>query len=308
LHLLRKLERSDEAVAKAREYLQLCAELDLAVHDICPAAALALARFGHYDDALRALGSALDVAEAEGRTGYSLGILYETRAQIALWMDDRENFDAAVLRCAQGYEPDKYPAMRSMLARLVDEGRHHGVTPNEFVAAIRNSTQPDPAESEYETIHSRIAECVDLPDRARCALTLLLQSTFGSTGYLYGTAQGLALHLLAALPDQPSAELERWIQQYAIESFEGDDDETGSVTNEVTGEAKNLAPMRFVDPDGRSFDAALLFDETKEGRVLVAALVLQVEALTHSLPSHDLRKRIARELTQHGDVRGWLRA
>jgi tetratricopeptide (TPR) repeat protein len=308
LHLLRKLERGDEAVAKAREYLQLCVDLDLAVHDVCPAVALALARFGHYDEALRALGAALDFAEAQGRTGYSLGMLYETRAQIALWMDDRENFDAAVLRCAQGYEPDKYPAMRSMLARLVDEGRHHGVTLNEVVAAIRASTRPDTAESEYETIHSRIAECVDLPDRARCALTLLLQSTFGSTGYLFGTAHGLELQLLAALPDQPSAEIERWIQQYALEAFKGDEDETGSVTSEVTGDAKDLAPMRFVDPDGRSFDAALLFDETQAGRVLVAALVLQVDALSRSLPSHDLRKRIARELTQHGDVLGWLRA
>jgi hypothetical protein len=198
--------------------------------------------------------------------------------------------------------------MRSMLARLVDEGRHHGVTPNDFVAAIRNSTQPDPAESEYETIHSRIAECVDLPDRARCALTLLLQSTLGSTGYLYGTAQSRELQLLAALPDQPSPELERWIQQYALEAFDGEEDETGSITNEVTGESKELAPMRFVDSDGRSFDAALLFDETKEGRALVAALVLQVDALSRSLPSHDLRKRIARELTVHGDVLGWLHA
>jgi hypothetical protein len=271
-----------------------------------PAVALALARFGHYDEALRALGSALDFAEAQGRTGYALGALYETRAQIALWMDDRENFDAAVLRCAQGYEPDKYPAMRSMLARLIDEGRQHGVTPNEAVAAIRDSTRPATAEAEYETIHSRIAECVDLPDRARCALTLLLQSTLGSTGYLYGTSQAHELQLLAALPDQPSPELEHWIQQYAVEALEGEDDETGSVSSEVSVQKNELAPMRFVDSDGRSFDAALLFDETKEGRALVAALVLQVDSLSRSLPSQDLRKRIARELTLHGDVLGWL--
>jgi len=308
LHLLRQLERGDEAVAKAREYLQLAADLDLAAHDLSPAAALALARFGQYEEALRALGAALDVAEVQGRTGFSLGILYETRARIALWMDDRENFDAAVLRCAQGYEPDKYPAMRTMLARLVEEGRHHGVAPSEAVALIRDSTNPNAAESEYETIHSRIAECVDLPDRARCALTLLLQSTLGSIGYLYGTTQGRSLQLLAALPDQPSPELDSWIQQYAREAFETDDDVTGSATGDTTGDAKELAPMRFVDSDGRSFDAALLFDDTKDGRVLVAALVLQVDALAHSLPSNDLRTRIARELTLHGDVLGWLQA
>jgi hypothetical protein len=277
------------------------------MHDVSPAAALALARFGHYDEALRVLGCALDVAEAQGRTGYALGMLYETRAQIALWMNDRENFDAAVLRCAQGYEPDKYPAMRSMLARLVDEGRQHGVTPNEAVASIRDSTRPSTSETEYETIHSRIAECVDLTDRARCALTLLLQSTLSSTGYLYGTSQGQNLQLLAALPDQPSAELEHWIGHYAREALQTEDDETGSLTGDF-GEAPDLAPARFVDPDGRAFDAALLFDDAKEGRVLVAALVLQVDALSRSLPSHDLRTRIAHELMLHGDVLGWLNA
>lgn len=307
LHLLRQLERGDEAVAKAREYLQQAVDLELSMHDLCPAAALALARFGHYQEALRALGAALDAAEAQGRTGYALGSLYETRARIALWMDDRENFDAAVLRYAQGYEPSKYPAMKTMLARLIDEGRQHGVAPTEAIAAIRVSTSSDTAESEYETIHSRIAECVDLPDRARCALTLLLQSTLASTGYLYGTADAGSLQLLAALPDPPSADLERWIQRYAREAFESDDDVTGSVTCGGTADLDELTPTRFVDPDGRLFDAALLFDETKAGRALVAALVLHVDALARSLPSNDLRTRIARELTLHGDVLGWAR-
>jgi serine/threonine-protein kinase len=306
LHVLRQLGRGDLAVAKAREYLQLGAELELGVHDLCPAAALALAQFGHYADALHVLGAQLDFAEQQGRTGFAIGSLYEVRAKIALMMDDRENFDAAVLRCAQAFEPDKYPAMRTMLTRLVDEGRHHGVVPNEAVASIRQSTQPSPSETEYETIHSRIAECVDMPDRARCALTLLLQSTFASAGYLYGTAKGRTLQLIAALPDPPSDDLERWIQQYSREAFDTEDDVTGSVT-ESTGEAKALVPMRFHEPDGRTFDAALLFDETKEGRVLVAALVLQVDALSRTLPSLDLRSRIARELTGHGDVLGWMR-
>jgi hypothetical protein len=273
---------------------------------LCLAAALAFGRFGQYDEALRVLGSQIDFAEAQGRTGYALGMLYEIRARIALWMDDRENFDAAVMRCAQGYDPEKYPAMRTMLARLVDEGRHHGVVPNETVASIRESTQPSPSETEYETIHSRIAECVDMSDRARCALTLLLQSTFSSAGYLYGTTQGRGLQLMASLPDPPSTELERWIQLYAREAFDTEEDVTGSASD-ITGDVKDLAPMRFDEPDGRSFDAALLFDETKEGRVLVAALVLQVDALSRTLPSHDLRSRIARELTLHGDVLGWMR-
>jgi tetratricopeptide (TPR) repeat protein len=306
LHVLRQLGRADEAVAKAHEYLQLVAELELAVHDICPAAALALAQFGHAAEALRVLGAHLDLAEQQGRTGYAIGLLYEARAKIALMVDDRENFDAAVLRCAQAFEPDKYPAMRTMLTRLVDEGRQHGLVPNETIASIRQSTQPTPSETEYETIHSRIAECVDMSDRARCALTLLLQSTFASAGYLYGTGQGRTLQLMAALPDPPSEELERWIQQYSREAFDTEDDVTGSVTDS-TGDNKALVPMRFQEPDGRTFDAALLFDESKQGRMLVAALVLQVDAVSRSLPSLDLRSRIARELTTHGDVLGWMR-
>jgi tetratricopeptide (TPR) repeat protein len=311
LHLLRQLDRGEEAVAKSREYVRVAIDNQLPTQDLAIAASLALGRFGEYDEALRLLGATIDLAEQMSRTGFALGVLYETRAQIALWMNDRENFDAAVLRCAQAYEPDKYPAMRGLLARLVDEGRQHGVTPNEAVASIRESLHPSGSESEFETIHSRIAECVDQPDRARCALTLLLQSTFSSTGYLYGTSKGRHLQLMAALPDQPSPDVERWIQQYAHEALETDENETGTVSTDagsVTGDAQEFAPLRFVDTDGHSYEAALLFDETKEGRALVAALVLQVDGAQRTLPSHDLRTRIARELALHGDVLGLLRA
>jgi hypothetical protein len=55
------------------------------------------------------------------------------------------------------------------------------------------------AEAQNSTVVSRILECVDASDRARCALTMLLQSSDCYLGHLYGV-QGESLRALAGVP------------------------------------------------------------------------------------------------------------
>jgi hypothetical protein len=304
LQLLRELGRADQACLLARIYVDRCLEKQLMWHDTGIAAALALARFGQPEEGLRILGSVMSEAEQMGKTGFSLGLIYETRARIALWSNDRPNFELYMQHCSALHDAEKFPAMGAALARLVDEGRQGGILPTEVAANLRHSFRPSTVESEYETIHSRIAECVDLPDRARCALTLLLQNTVSSTGYLYGMTDARSLQLLAALPDLPASDLDRWITQYARDTIDEEESATGTASSSVTGSGR-LAPLRYVDSEGRWFEAALLFDEGERGRVLVAALVLQVDATHRTMPAPELRNRIARELLGHGDVQGW---
>ncbi|HKP60242.1 MAG TPA: serine/threonine-protein kinase [Polyangiales bacterium] len=304
LHVLRELGHGDRACLLARIYVDRCLAGGLLWHDTGVAAALALARFGQPDEALRILEQVISEAEAAGKTGFALGGIYETRARIALWMNDRPSFDAYMDKCAELHDPDRFPAMSSALARLVDEGRQGGILPTEVASTLRHSFRPSTVESEYETIHSRIAECVDLPDRARCALTLLLQNTMSSSGYLYGMSDDRSLQLLASLPDPPAGDLDQWITQYARDTLDEEESATGSASSSVTGSAR-LAPLRYVDTEGRWFEAALLFDEGERGRVLVAALVLQVDATHRTMPAPELRNRIARELLGHGDALGW---
>lgn len=249
---------------------------------------------------MQAFERALAQAEEQGRAGLALGTLHEARARIAIWTGDRESFEKHLALCQEDYDPDRFPAMRVVLAKLLDEARQHGMGASEATHAVVASIHPATAESEYETIHSRIAECVDLSDRGRCALTLLLQTTMSSNGYLFGMGDRGSVRLLAALPDQPSRELERWIERFARETIESEDDATGA-----TGDVGEHTPTSFVDSDGRTFLPALLFDESTAGRRLAAALVLQVDSASRVLPAPDLRTRIARELIEHGDVQGW---
>jgi hypothetical protein len=304
LHLLRELGRADQACLLARIYVDRGIAQQLLWHDLGIAASLALARFGQPEEALRIIGIVIQESEQLGKTGFALGTIYETRARIALWMNDRPNFELYMGYCSALHDAEKYPAMGAALARLVDEGKQGGILPTEVAANLRHSFRPSTVESEYETIHSRIAECVDLPDRARCALTLLLQNTVSSTGYLYGMSEERSLQLLAALPDLPAGDLDRWITQYARDTLDEEESATGSASSSVTGSAR-LAPLRYVDSEGRWFEAAILFDEGERGRVLVAALVLQVDSTHRTMPAPELRNRIARELLGHGDVQGW---
>ncbi|HKU40736.1 MAG TPA: hypothetical protein VJR89_21395, partial [Polyangiales bacterium] len=304
LHILRELGQGDRACLLARVYVERAKAQQLNFYDLGLAAGLALARFGHYEEALPHVQLVIDEAEQVGRQGFALAAVYETRARIALWMNDRESFESYMDRCSRLHDPEKHPVIGALLARLVEEGRQHGMIPTEVAVSLRHSFRPSTVESEYETIHSRIAECVDLPDRARCALTLLLQNTVSSTGYLYGMGEDRSVQLLAALPDMPANDLDSWIAQYALETLEEEDSATGSASQSATGSAR-LAPLRYVDSEGRWYEAALLFDEIQQRRVLAAALVLQVDATHRTMPSPELRNRIAKELLEHGDVRGW---
>jgi hypothetical protein len=204
----------------------------------------------------------------------------------------------------------------------MDDARQHEMTPSDaaFEQVLGASTLPEPKVEEEDTVVSRMLECVDASDRARCALTLLLQSTDSYLGHLYGVhADGLVA--LAGLPyaaAEPS--LEHWLQQWlssereqaaqagaiTTASEDGPSPEAGAVlASDVTGQgggSRSNATELYVDPDGRSFRAVLLVDEPKSK--IAAVLVLQVNEGQRWLPPPKLIGRIANQLLEHGDVPG----
>jgi hypothetical protein len=185
--------------------------------------------------------------------------------------------------------------------------------PSELALSVQNSIRPVANESEYETVHSRIAECVDGSDRARCALTLLLQATVSSAGYLYGMGEGRRLQLLAALPDAPTDDaIGRWLERYAQAWMEpnAEMDEvtlsgggSASDTTETGGSEPSIA--RHLDHDGRWLEAAPLFHENGKERCLAALFVLQTGPRERLILPRELSATIARELLDRGDAAGW---
>jgi hypothetical protein len=169
--------------------------------------------------------------------------------------------------------------------------------------------------ADYETIHSRMRECVDRSDRARCALTLLLQQTERFAGYVFGFDGGVSLTLMAALPDEPSRELSDWASRwFAGEVLPDRSDTTAdafeSLTaagnlNSVTTSARppsNSVSERYQDTEGRLFEASLMTVWRDLESVTVGVLISQIGKGAR-LPNRGLLSQIAALMLEHGDVK-----
>ena len=308
VQLLWALGRKDEALELTREYIELCRREEISSNDLYLAAGLVLGQAGEFALACDTLDHAIETGEQRHRSGFGMGTLYEARARVAIWMDDRDGFERYAAQSGLAYATSKNPAFGSALEELFDEARQHGILPSDAALAARDSLQPPPPESEHETVHSRIAECIDRRDRGRCALTLLLQTTTSASGHLYGTASFGALELLASLPEgAPEPGLDAWVEQHARAAFAQEQlDESATTGDEVEADSDtddghgSQLRSRYRDRDGLVWQARPLF----EGRRLAGMLVLPV-AGAQTVLLHELCTKIARELLEHGDATGW---
>jgi hypothetical protein len=323
--LLTELGRLDEAVERGRHYASLVTSENISSADVALRVAIALARAGHHDEAVHVLTPQMEMAERTGRTGLAVGMLYEARARIAIEAGDAAKFEEYVRRCQAEYLKSHNPALNVQVARLLDVAEERGLTPAQPVTLARESRQTAESESQYETLHSRMAECIDREDRARCALTLLLQSTTSSIGYLYGMQEGRAVTLLAALPFPPSdAGIEQWVESFALQwmaaqenptglddqtETEDDDSELNTITDmdEDTIELPHESELTntFTDRDGRYFEAIPLVEGLGDSRRLAAVFVVDTAPDLPVRGVHMLGARVARQLLEHEDVSGW---
>jgi tetratricopeptide (TPR) repeat protein len=308
VRVLLQLGRKTEAAQHARSYIKTCSEQGINAPDLYRYAALALATTGDAEAGLYILSQSIQRVEAISQ-GFALGAFYETRAQLAIEVGDREGFEHFAERCRVEYEKSKNPNVMAKLVQLFDRARTRGLCPEEAVIAVQNSIQPAPDESEYETIQSRIAECVDAADRGRCALTLLLQNTASTLGYLFTVDAGKGLNLMAALPDAPNdrgmlAWLERYVANWLEPTYMDEVTAASEPASTQSTDTGSSEPQCYTDPDGRSLQALPLVGELAEGRKLAAVLVLQVRG--HELVGlpRTLTAAIADELLEYGDASG----
>jgi hypothetical protein len=268
----------------------------LTKHSLYVSAALALASAQQRDEALRLIAAAIEAAVGFGSSGFALGRIYEVRAKIALLLAEPGEFERHVTLCATEYEKAHNPMLGARLAALVEQGRRHFAGPSEPPAAVaRLLYQPEPP-SEYDSVHSRMLECVDAADRGRCALTLLLQSTECFAGALFMVQPQGGLRMLSALPE---GNLDPGLASWLERCFEG---EQRSCVTQSVGEEADTDELddatEYVDGEGRRFEANALVLEQEGRRTIVGLLALQVGTGLRMRPPQQLCQEIALSLVE----------
>jgi tetratricopeptide (TPR) repeat protein len=325
LRLLRELGRLEEALAYAPKYLEIieAEQLSTAQGFAAVEAALTLAAAGRHAEALATMEPIVQHIESMGSRGLVLGLFYEARARIAISMADREAFERYSELCAREYQIGNNPAVLAKLARLMEQARQAGLASGgpPIVSTWPTTLQPIPGEDE-NTIASRMLECVDSSDRARCALNMLLQSTDRYLGHLYGVNEG-GLILLANVPEiDAEPELEHWLARWLqaecelaahaaavtttidVPSLAPDVPTTpASATESETADTRFSSPMRYVDSERRELHAVMLVHSSGGQRKVAAVLALHADG-GRRRPPPALLDQIARQLLAHKDVQG----
>jgi hypothetical protein len=303
--LLRELGRVAEAVECGLAYVEISEreEITTTGQVVYVATAEALAQSGKLEAAVRMLDSVIAVAEARAQTGVSIGTMYEARARVAAKLHDHAGFERFAERCAGEYRKGTSPFLAAKFARLLDETRRTDLGPLQPLASLHDAL-PTP-NTEYLTIHSRMLECVDEDDRARCALTMLLQDLESFAGYLFGVNQGAPV-LLAALPEgevDSNADVERWLKRFIASELAHGEDHTNEVDPDDEKHESSTA-ARFIARDGRRFEPLLLIATEGNRQVLAAVLIFHTETSTLRHPNRKLLEQIALQLLEHRDVTG----
>lgn len=309
VRLLLDLGRDQEALERAQSYIEVCQQNRLAATPLAVGLAIARARAGLQDEAVATIEQVIKRSEGLGVSGLALGALYEARARIALLFGDAATFERFAERCAVEFRKAQNPALGARFARLIEEAERKELGPIEPAPESEQLLHTLESLVSHNTIRSRMLECVDEGDRARCALTLLLQSTDSNSGYLFGVRHG-RVELIAGLPDRaPEPGLRAWVEQCvsrerdlggdAIATADGEDPLPGQ------SQSQSLPPafVRYVDAEGMTFEPIFLIDRHVErGKRIAAVLALPMPRGVRSIPDRELMSEIASELLVRGDV------
>jgi tRNA A-37 threonylcarbamoyl transferase component Bud32 len=321
VQLLCDLGNTYEAVEHGLKYVELCERLDLTptAHVVHVATAVALARSGDHAAGVHMVEGVIEIARSRNQGGVCIGSMYEARARIAALMQDREGFQHYADRCAEAYQQGANANLAAKLASLLDEARSSELGHVNSSIPVRTSlSQPPGDSSEYATLHSRMLECVDESDRARCALTILLQCMDSFAGYLYGINERDHI-LLASLPeDEVDSELETWFEEMLTEEL-GEpnradvtrrrtrprDEEDADVTRRARpGRDHSQVAFRFTDARGRVFEPMFLIKHDGPQQRLAAVLIFHAGRGSGKRPSREIQEELVDQLLTHGDVTG----
>jgi hypothetical protein len=323
VRVLDALGRLDEAVSIGEAYLEVCAREQLVPGDrlIAVELAHALGRAGQPIRALALIGSAIEGAERSGMSGLPLGVMYETRARIAAMTQDRAAFDHFAELCAAEYRKGNNPALSARFVRMLEDTlppSAAGIPADHAPLLILQSSLVEP---ETNTVRGRLFECHDRSDRARCALTLLLQSSDSVQGYLYAVDES-GVTPLAGLPEQSAdGELETWLADWvrAESTSHEHDDAMATVshrplalqegaTSHVETETDTETPIevvrRYTDGSGAHFEAVLLVGDHGEERRIAAVLAMRLQRGGQRRPPLQLLSEIAGAMLEQCDAVG----
>jgi tetratricopeptide (TPR) repeat protein len=186
LKTLFALRRYHEARTKGRELLEIAEKKDIGYpcHYLGMPLALAEALLDDFDNAVRLSEAAIDDFKTLGTTGLNLGLAYETRAYVAIRMNDYDALKTYAELCAVEYKVGSNRALSVKHARLMEKARRVSLIPAGVDLDSIDASSSSSAMSVGE-LTSVLQSSKGSRERAQRALELLVKKSRSLGGFMY---------------------------------------------------------------------------------------------------------------------------
>jgi hypothetical protein len=292
--VLLDLGRQEDALARAHSSLAAAeptlGEVPVPLQLI---ASLAEAHAARSDEGLaRGARERADVALAKlvanEVSGIRLGFAHEIRARIALLQGDGPGFEQHADACRQAYCSHQSPALLAKYQRLRQADR--GVSPEKLASA------PDSLVSATTRMVAALEVCATPSQRARLALSMLLQQSAAGSGHLFILGQsGLECSATIGEPG-PSDTLLSRIDQYVDSQIAGAD-----ITS-TPSQCEESEAEEWKTEDGRRYRLVLLSHNVERNLTVTGVAVLAVTNPRAFTYPAQIASAISRVLAYGGDT------
>jgi hypothetical protein len=283
-------------------YLDLAEQvnLDITISHIARASVLPEAKLGAYDCAIGRIESVIEQYRAAQVTGIVLGIAYETRARVAMYMNDGETFLRYAKRCAARYKVGENPALTAKYEKLMRDARQAKLDVVNTLAQSIDLSELG-GDTVIQLIENAMAECKDRQTRAQRALELLVRQSNCSGGYLY-TMQKEGPSLSARMGEDASLIwMEARVRERLAAEIEGTEEMT--VANVASVMATCDAQITdWIDKPGEQYRPVVMGYRTSGGFAVAGLAVLLIDPQKPYRITPMTIATISRLLCEAGDV------
>jgi len=179
------------------------------------------AKAGH-TDAGAGVEAAIAHAQQGGACGLPLGLAYEARAYVALFLEDKPRYEQFSALAEQELTRHKNPALAARLQRLKREAQRKHLGPVEQVLQRAKGGSIG-----FTVLKSRLVKCTHAAERAKAMLYTLAQRSGATRGFLFQVAASGPVFSASLTDEQPDPMLHAMVQDFVMAETQARAQNTG---------------------------------------------------------------------------------
>jgi hypothetical protein len=296
LRTLLALGRDAEVRTEGRQLLAFAEgeQLGLSCNYLKMPLAIAEAKLGDFENAVKLSDSAIESFKGLTTTGLHIGLAYETRARVAVFDDDYDAFKNYSALCAEQYRTGRNSALTAKYDKFLQESRRgKRATADEMGTAMEWSQL---GKTDYSMI---MDDCKGPQERAKCALEMLVKQSNSLGGFLY-TIQKEGPVLSAHSGDVPPPYgIERSARERLEAELERSEDNTA---DEDDAEFSLIGTTEWTGLQDDTYHPVVLGHNTQEGYAITGMAVLRLDLSRKFKFPAETVVAISKAFLGHGDV------